>query len=185
LLNGKRYTRGDEADPRSGEHRIEHEILCQYFDEVTYCGDCKLIDGVNAFPLVRDSGGSRNGNVEADLLLLVRSTCGYRLVVAEVKHSANNAWFAAVENLRQLKLLISGEYAGQLIRQRNPTLDLPSSLAIIGLVIAPREFYAHPGQKANSIGAASLLLNAIRAGAEVDIRLAVWDTQHRTIVAIG
>ncbi len=183
LLNGKRYTRGDEADPRRWEHRIEHEILCQHFEDVTYLQDGRVIDGVNAFPLVRDSGGGRNGNVEADLLLLVRSACGYRLVVAEVKHSANNAWFAAVENLRQLKLLISGEDAGQLFRQRNPALDLPANLGITGLVAAPRGFYSQPGQKANSIGAARMLINTIRAEADVDIRLAMWETQHRTIAA--
>jgi hypothetical protein len=183
LVAGRRYTRGDEANPRSGEHMIEHEILCEYFDEVTCLGDSKLIDGVNAFPLVRDSGGARNGNVEADMLLLVRGARGYRLVVAEVKHSANNAWFAAVENLRQLKLLVSGEDAGQLFRQRNPALDLPANLAMTGLVVAPRGFYSQPGQKANSIGAARMLINTIRAEADVDIRLSVWDTQQRTIAA--
>jgi hypothetical protein len=183
LLNGKRYTRGDEADPRSGEHRIEHEILCQHFDDVTYLQDGRVIDGVNAFPLVRDSCGGRNGNVEADLLLLVRSARGYRLVVAEVKHSANNAWFAAVENLRQLKLLVSGEDAGQLFRQRNLALDLPANLVITGLVVAPCSFYTQPGQKANSIGAARMLIDTIRAETETDIRLTVWDKQRRTIAA--
>jgi hypothetical protein len=183
LLNGKRYTRGDEADPRSGEHRIEHEILCQHFDTVTYFQDGRVIDGVNAFPLVRDSGGGRNGNVEADLLLLVQWARDYRLVLAEVKHSANNAWFAAVENLRQLKLLISGEDTGQLFRQRNPALDLPANLAMTGLVVAPCSFYSQPGQKANSVGAARMLVNTIRSETDVDIRLSVWDSQRRAIAA--
>jgi hypothetical protein len=163
---------------------IEHEILCQHFDEVRCLGDGCLVDGVNAFPLVRDSGGGRNGNVEADLLLLVRCARDYRLVVAEVKHSANNAWFAAVENLRQLKLLISGEDAGQLFRQRNPALDLPANLGITGLVVAPCSYYSQPGQKANSIGAARMLINTIRAEADLDVRLSVWDTQQRTIAAV-
>ena len=183
LLNVKRYTRGDEADPRRGEHRIEREILCQHFVDVSYLQDGRIIDGVNAFPLVRDCGGGRNGNVEADLLLLVRCASGYGLVVAEVKHSANNAWFAAVENLRQLKLLTSGEDAGQLFWRRNPVLGLPANLPITGLVVAPCSFYSQPGRKANSIVAARMLINRTRAEADVDIRLSVWDTQHRTIAA--
>ena len=52
-----------------------------------------------------------------------------------------------------------------------------------GLVVAPRGFYSQPGQKANSIGAARMLINTIRAEADVDIRLSVWDTQRRTIAA--
>jgi hypothetical protein len=185
LLNGKRYTRGDEADPRSGEHRIEHETLYQHFDAVRCLEDGSLVDGVNAFPLVRDGGGGRNGNVEADMLLLVRNGSGYRLVVAEVKHSANNAWFAAVENLRQLKLLICGAEPGRFFLQRNPSLDLPADLPITGLVVAPCSFYSQPGQKANSIGAARMLIHTIRAEADVEVRLSVWDTQHRTIALFG
>jgi hypothetical protein len=186
LLNhGKRYTRGDESDPRSGEHRIEHEILCQHFDDVRCLGGGRLVDGVNAFPLVHDSGGGRNGNIEADILLLVRTDSGYRVVVAEVKHSANNAWFAAVENLRQLKLLMVGEDPGRLFRRRNSLLSLRPDVPISGLVIAPSSFYSQLGQKANSIGAARMLINAIRAEADVDIRLSVWDSQRRAIAAFG
>jgi hypothetical protein len=80
-------------------------------------------------------------------------------------------------------LLISGEDAGQLFRQRNPSLYLPANLAITGLVVGPCSFYSQPGQKGNSIGAARMLINTIRAEADVDIRLSVWDTQHRTIAA--
>ena len=108
LLDGRRYTRGDESEPHNGEHKLEHEILCEHFDWSAVFTQGRLVDGVNAFPLVRDSGGGRNGNVEADLFLLVQEAEGYRLMLAEVKHSANHAWFALVENLRQLRLLMSG-----------------------------------------------------------------------------
>jgi hypothetical protein len=183
LVAGRRYTRGDEANPRSGEHMIEHEILCEYFDEVTCLGDSKLIDGVNAFPLVRDSGGARNGNVEADLLLLVEGTQGYRLLISEVKHSSNNAWCAVIENLRQLKLVVSGEDACQIFRRRNPALNLPVYVPITGVVITPHDFFHHAGQKVNSMGAARELLTVLRNETDADLRLSVWDTQHRTIAA--
>jgi hypothetical protein len=181
LLNGKRYTRGDEADPRSGEHRIEHEILCQHFDNVTYSQHGRIVDGINAFPLVRDSGGGRNGNVEADLLLLVRNDSGYRLIVTEVKHSANNAWFAAVENLRQLRLLISGTDPGHLFRQRNLVLRLPAGVPMSGIVIAPNSFYSQPGQKVNSIPAVRELLRALRDETDTDLRLMVWDVARQNL----
>jgi hypothetical protein len=162
---------------------IEHEILCEYFDEVTCLGDSKLIDGVNAFPLVRDSGGARNGNVEADLLLLVEGTQGYRLLISEVKHSSNNAWCAVIENLRQLKLVVSGEDACQIFRRRNPALNLPVYVPITGVVITPHDFFHHAGQKVNSMGAARELLTVLRNETDADLRLSVWDTQHRTIAA--
>jgi hypothetical protein len=53
-LLGKRYRRGDIDSPRNGEHAIEHAILCRHFDSVSCFGQ-KLLDGINAFPLVRDA----------------------------------------------------------------------------------------------------------------------------------
>jgi hypothetical protein len=183
LLDGRRYTRGDEREPHDGEHKLEHEILCQHFDCVRCLQHGRLVDGVNAFPLIRDDGGGRNGNVEADLFLLVQGAEGFRLMLAEVKHSANHAWFAAVENLRQLKLLMSGGSASPWFRQRTPGLDLPMDLPVTGLVVAPRGFYLQPGQKANSVEAAQSLIRALRADCQVDLQLSVWDTQRRTITA--
>lgn len=139
---------------------------------------------MNAFPLVRDSNGGRNGNVEADLFLLVRNSQSYRLILAEVKHSANHAWFAVVENLRQLKLLVSGEDACLLFRQRRPALGLPDGIPVTGLVVAPRCFYSQPGRKANSTAAARMLISAIRSKIDVDLRLSVWDTRGPAIAAL-
>src|SRR5436853_253970 len=67
LLNPeKRYCRthtGGEAVPR-GEHATEHEILAPAPQTTpTVCLGARLIDGVNAVPLARDSGGGRSGNV--------------------------------------------------------------------------------------------------------------------------
>src|SRR5262245_20270408 len=46
-----RYRRGDEAQPRCGEHAIEHQILCDFFPDVAVL-DGQLIDGIDAMPLV-------------------------------------------------------------------------------------------------------------------------------------
>jgi hypothetical protein len=83
---------------------MEYEILSEFFDEIICFGDSRLIDGVNAFPLVRAGDGGRNANVEADMLLLLQNPRGFQLAVAEVKDLANNAWFTAVENLRRRSL---------------------------------------------------------------------------------
>ncbi len=69
LLSGERYTRKNLLGGRRGEHVIEHEILVRCFSSVT-CLDQPLLDGVNAFPFVKDSSGGRNGDVEADLVIL-------------------------------------------------------------------------------------------------------------------
>jgi len=85
-LMGTRYRRGDLNKTRRGEHAIEYEILCR-------------------LPLVRDSGGERCANVEADMFLLGEHKGTHRLFLCEVKADSNTAWYAAVENLRQLRLL--------------------------------------------------------------------------------
>ena len=102
-LLGACYRRGDVGRPNRGEHVIEHEILSQA--GTVRCLDGTLVDGVNAMPLSRDGSGGRQYNVEADLFLLVDKGGSYQLVICEVKCSANTPWYAAIENLRQLKLV--------------------------------------------------------------------------------
>jgi hypothetical protein len=104
-LHGPRYRRGDRGKPHPGQHTIEHVILCGEFDRVSCCGT-RLVDGVNAFPLSRDTaGGGRRANVEADVLLLAEHNEGYRLYLCEVKDQGNAPWYAVVECLRQTTLL--------------------------------------------------------------------------------
>ena len=169
LLAGPRYTRGDIGAPRNGEHAIEYEILGRHFDALTVDG-ARLVDGVNAFPLVRDTGGGRNGNVEADLLLLLHDASGFRLLAAEVKDAATNAWYAAVENLRQLRLIQDSGVPRELFARRNPSIDLPRVLPIAGAVIAPPAFYTSDGQKVSAIPPARQLCAAV----PIDVRLMVW-----------
>jgi hypothetical protein len=57
-LHDSRYRRGDLLKPNPGEHTIEHAILHGHFERLSCFGN-KVIDGVNAVPLVRDAAGAR------------------------------------------------------------------------------------------------------------------------------
>ena len=179
-LLGARYRRGDVGAPHPGEHSIEHSILCTEFDRVRCFGD-RLLDGVAALPLVRDAGGARRANVEADLLLLAGDNSFHQLFVCEVKADSNNAWYAAVENLRQLRLLMSSTQARALFGRRNPALQLSTEIPVTGLVVAPQVFYSAPGKKANALGPTLELLATVCRQFAVDARLAVWDPMRLTI----
>ena len=179
-LLGDRYRRGDFNRPHGGEHTIEHEILCGHFTTVR-CLEGKVVDGINAMPLARDERGGRLGNVEADLLLLVEKTGSYHLILCEVKHSANTPWFAAIENLRQLRLFHENAAARQLFHRRNPGLILPERLEARGLVIAPEEYYSAPGQKANVVPYATALLRGFAEKTGIGVYLAVWDPNSSSI----
>jgi hypothetical protein len=178
-LLGTRYRRGDVDSPHAGEHSIEYEILSQL--EVVQCLEGVVVDGINAMPLTRDETGGRRGNVEGDLLLLVEKDGEYRLVVCEVKDSANTCWYAALESLRQLKLLHLSITARQLFHHRNRHLTLPTGIPIIGLVVAPARYYTQPGQKANVLPHTIRLLNEFTAKTGVEAHLATWDAQLKAI----
>jgi hypothetical protein len=101
----KRYVRGNGKSKRRGEHCIEHEILETDFATVTYNGR-HLVDGVNAFPLVKSEAGHRNDDIEPDLVILVGPTNSASILVLDVKKTDGNAWSALVQNLRQFRLFL-------------------------------------------------------------------------------
>jgi hypothetical protein len=136
----------------------------------------RLVDGVNAVPLAKDAAGRRLGNVEADMLLLVRNPNGrHRLVVVEVKVTANDPWFASIENLRQLRLLKESTETKRLFAGRQPSLGLRANLPFSGLVLAPLAFYSGHGKKGNAVAPTQKLLDRMRKETGVTVRLAVWD----------
>jgi len=176
-----RYTRGDKGSPNPGEHEIEHEILCDYFDEVMVLG-AKLIDGVNALPLAINRGNNRLGNVEADLLLLIERATTHQIAIAEVKAKADNAWSATLENLRQLRLLLDADFVQGLFNRRKPDLRLSlNPKTAIGIVVAPRDWYFARGQKVQSVTYARRLIQALQEVGACDLRLTVWDRERRRI----
>lgn len=105
----------------------------------------------------------------------------YRLQLFEVKAGSDNAWFAAVENLRQLKLFLHSRETQLLFHSRCHELDLPQTLPVTAAALAPREFYTARGEKAESVAPAQKLLQRMRAEVGVDARLATWKSDKRVI----
>jgi hypothetical protein len=181
-LLGGRYRRRDIVAPHPGEHQLEYEVLSD--PGCTKILGGTLIDGVNAVPLARDPGGGRQGNVEADLCLLVAGAPpAHRLILCEVKVDSGNAWYAAVELVRQMKLLALSSVAQNLFHDRKA---IGSSIqpSPAGLVLAPSAFYEATGQKANAVPHARRLLRRLREAHCVDADLAVWNRDTREIRAL-
>jgi hypothetical protein len=183
-LLSDRYRRGDFNNPNPGEHQIEHEILIECFNELDFLG-YKVIDGINAMPLTIDSKGGRRGNVEADLFLLLRKNEEHLLALCEVKDKDKNAWYALVENMRQLKLLYLSDAARNLFVLRNPSLRLPKDLPIMGCIVAPEDFYHHAGQKAKALSFAKRLIHQFRSWTGLSLNLTTWNRTQDRIEALA
>lgn len=183
-----RYLRGNSGElaTRRGEHVVEYEILkpSPLVSTTTILGG-RLADGVDAVPLSTDVGGGRGGNVEADMLLLVRHGATHRLVLVEVKTTSNNSWYAAVENLRQLWLLRNSDAPQRIFHERRPELELPEQLGTRGVVLAPVSYYAAAGARDLAVAPAQQLLARMRAELDVDVVLATWDPKERVVAELA
>jgi hypothetical protein len=180
----QRYRRGDSESPHPGEHTIEAAILADPLDELR-CFAGRVVDGLNAVPLARDPGGKRKHNVEADIFLLVERANAHQVLVVEVKDRSNNAWYAIVENLLQLRLARETDGSQRLFAARANRLSLGHEVAqqplpLVGVVLAPRSFYEARGRKSACLGAARDLLSAFSSKG-VLVRLAVWESANRSI----
>ena len=189
-LLGPRYRRGDAAAPHSGEHAIEAAVLADPIEGLS-CFSGTVIDGVNAVPLAMDRCGGRAGNVEADLFLLVEDGPNQSVLVVEVKASANNAWYAAIENLLQMRLTKESRTARSLFEGRPANACLAhadgaalSALPHIGVVLAPPDFYSQKGKKANAVAPTQDLLRRFADEVGVTVVLATWNAAGRKIDAV-
>ncbi len=175
------YRRRDLEVPRAGEHTMEREILIDRRGKITLLG-APLLDGVNALPLSCDfTGGARRGDVEADLLLLCHAAGSYRLALCEVKASADDPWFAAVESLRQMRLFLSSPAAQSLMVDRGSLPADATDVAVTGLVMAPAAYFSAKGKKGNALAPAHRLFEKMRRHYDIDMRFAVWDVARSTI----
>ena len=175
LRRGRRSA-SKEIAHRNGERDVEFRVLGSDADKVK-CLDGQLIDGVDAFPLVKDK------TIEADMLLLMQHGGGqYRLLLTEVKIDNENAWYAVIENLLQLKLLQAHQQPHELFRRRlRPSL--PDKVPLSGLVLAPEGYYCKPRKKAASVEPARALIERLKP-LDVDIQLAVWNPANRSITTL-
>jgi hypothetical protein len=171
LLSGQRYTRGNLNGIRKGEHEIEYEILVTHFRRAMCLGWPQL-DGVNAYPLVKDSAGGRNDNVEADLVLLAGRADSALLLVSDVKKTDGTPWTALVQNLRQLRLFTANPACAALFNKRGVKANVVQTC---GGVIAPKTFYSSRGQKADSLPYARKLSESMLREHKVKTELLVWD----------
>jgi hypothetical protein len=122
--------------------------------------------------------------VEADLFLLLKHEAGYLRAVGEVKANKANAWWATVENLRQLRLLSEAAFVSDVFERRNSRIgSLSGQAPVVGMVIAPREWYLAYGKKANSVQYARKLIHAI--GGHCKLHLTVWDREQKRITELS
>lgn len=171
LMTPKHFTREIAKGEPKKELAIEAAVLADGVPPTEFMGE-PIIDGVNAVPLVKGERGM--GEVEADLVLLTGEGARRRLVVVEVKVDANHAWYAAVENLRQVKLVLVSPVRA-LFARRRPDLSLPADLPVTAVVLAPPNFYTHRGQKANAAGPARELFARVRQELNIEAHLATFD----------
>ncbi len=101
-----------------------------------------------------------------------------------MKDGSNNAWYAAVESLRQARLFDASEATRTLFRERHPEMGLPKKLPMTPLVLAPQIFYSAKGQKAQSVAPTLRLLRMFQNELGETAQLAVWDTDARAIHAM-
>lgn len=159
------YRRGDKERPPRGEVAIEREILLNRAS-VDCLGET-MVAGANAVPLC-----ALGRKVEADLLLLTRGRAGFRQHVVEVKVSNENAWFAVVEHLRQLRLFEANRWWRGFFARRLPALGLRDDVRTGGIILAPASYFTDPGQKRNAVAPARRLIAALG----VDVALATWSS---------
>jgi hypothetical protein len=177
LLSEQRYTRGNLNGIRKGEHEIEYEILVEHFD-VAICLGRPLLDGINAYPVVKDHAGGRNDDVEADLVLLAGSADSALLLVSDVKRTDGNPWAALVQNLRELRLFTANPACASLFNKRGVRANVAQTC---GGVIAPKAFYSTRGQKAESLPYARELSESMLRDHKVKMELLVWDADLRQL----
>lgn len=183
LLNpSRRYLRTHlHGSPTPGsEHELEHQILCPTpTTAINIEPNGRLVDGINAVPLARDQDGHRAGNVEADMLLLIHYLDGrHELLLVEAKTTSNTAWYAVVENLRQLKLFKLSPTAQNIFIHRQP--GLPEPISATAVVLAPKAYYSASGAKRKAVDPTRNLIQGMQTTHDISCQLAVWDhATHR------
>jgi hypothetical protein len=144
-----------------------------------------LVDGVNAVSLQKSRTRSRRaGNVEADMLLLTYGAAAYRALLVEVKVTSDTPWFAAVENLRQLRAYTRSPAAKRIVSTRQGVLPL-QDLLVMGVVLAPATYYAAPVKKAASVAPTRRMLDRMRAVTGYECVLATRDPERRAVHPYG
>jgi hypothetical protein len=107
----------------------------------------------------------------------------HRLLLVEVKTESNNAWYGAIESLRQLRLFMQSGSARKIMLHRNPRA--PEQLPVTAVVLAPSTFYDAAGARSRAVQPALALLATMRAQFGIDCRLAAWNVTERRMTELG
>jgi hypothetical protein len=179
---GTIYCRGDREAPNSGEHQIEDEIIKNRETLTFFSGEYCFEPIVNSFPCSKDCSGGREGNVEIDLLGILKTPTGaIHPLICEVKCKDNNPWYAAVENLRQLRLFIDNSENLEFIRKKCGNARM-RFVAPVGIVLAGPDYYKSRGQKLNSMNPTQELLDRLQAQCkDARVILATWDESTKRV----
>jgi hypothetical protein len=113
------------------------------------------------------------------MLLLTEHSGAHRLLLIEAKTRSNNAWYASIESLRQLRLFLTSPAAQDIMRQRNP--GIPRELPVTAAVLAPPDFYTGDGARGRAVQPTIALLAVLHAEFGIDLRLAVWNLAERIV----
>jgi len=183
------YRRSDRKSSNPGEHRIENAIITNEARIIFLASEYKFDPVVNAFPCAKDSGGRRKSNVEFDLLgILKANTDAVHPLICEIKAGkagSKNPWYAAIENLRQLKLFIDNADNLEFIRKKRGDNKLKFG-ASVGIIIAEPDYYESPGQKLNSMKPTQKLLERLRKQCkDARVILAKWDKDSNRVDRVG
>ena len=174
-----------EISQNRGEYQIEDHIIK---NPIPFClkSGYQFEPIVNAFPCAKVSKGS----VEFDLLSILKTPKNaIHPLVCEIKAQYNNPWYAAVENLRQLKLFIGNlENNLNVIRKKRADEILIDFSHPVGIVIAEPDYYGHRGQKNNSVEPTLNMLRRLQVspqGKDARVILATWDKKTNHIERYG
>jgi hypothetical protein len=118
------------------------------------------------------------------MLLLIEGDQRRKQMLVEVKTIANNAWYATIESLRQLKLFLNSPAAQQICagRQRHVVGPLP----VEATVLAPPAFYSAPVAKRRSVKPTTRrLITTVEDTLGVIVRLATWAPARRAITDLA
>jgi hypothetical protein len=179
--NTREYTRGNPSSQKEGsEHELEKELFLAHRPTgagILFKPRTQFIILANAYPL------AIRKTVEADALGFATGPAGNELFVIEIKTRSNNAWYAGLESLRQLKLLTSAlavnwkliwETKSAFIEACAPGADASTPPKVTGLVLAPPSFYNAPGQKAHATPIALRLARELEAKTGARLQFAEW-----------
>jgi len=149
------YRRSLGGKKQTPEHELEKRLFkIKSLLKIDGYGSVDLL--ANAFPLAKWR------SVEADMVAVAKKDVATEIMVIEAKDKANNAWYAAVENLHQLKLFDANRRTNLEFLKNKVSDCVQGELAITGLVIAPPDFFEHKGQKGNATQPAKNLVAAFQ-----------------------